>query len=772
MAETLAVARASVFARWTNSLTSVYHEANVLEPRDETNARTRKLIANRFQLLRGLRPNVYHARDGRRHVSIELVPARDHDLATLRREIAIANAIEHPNLCRPREVVEAGEQLVIVTELVEGISIADRLRVGPFDPLQVGAMMVELLSVLDRIHAAALAHGAISPSTVVIGAAGALRLIDLGVGRGGPHPTARGDLAAVGALAATMLIGHPGSVPGTLMAWIARCSDPTTPFPDVASALAALTSSGGAARPTNPFGMTPLIRKTVTIPPRSRTDSQVAIKIPRVDQPTATPIEVVCAPVLPTRRSRTPSAMGRTTEVIAAAAAIRSELEGKSERPSLTTTMIGIPIPILPASPVPMEPTPADSPVVAASIAKSNLPITTTSAAASSNATTSITPVPVSAAASTTSAASSSTASATTSSTASTSAATSKSSITESPAPAATDESAVSTAAVSSNAPTARAANDNGDDNDNKNNEARPRSRSRVPLIAGGLVAAAAAVGILVWSNRNGASPEMMATTPSVTWISTPIEMPPTPATLRPHPPLPTGAVLEGPPPIAATDAKPSAAATTVAETASNSTSAGSTPTWVAAKADAPAKPMTSVPTTLATATESGPATTLATKAESGPAPATLTATAATRPATSTELIKPAPAKLGSSKLGDATTLQVPFSAESAWIETAGVYVLEEAYRQLVKSPLARVEVIGHASNDGKEGRNLQLAIGRALSVKNALVQRGIDVTRIAVTSRVYEVSTTDSVDDRARSRRAEIRIVPASTAPTAPTAP
>lgn len=519
----------------------------MLEPGDGSG-----LIANRFKPIRALRPNVVHARDGRRHVAVELVPARDHDLAEMRRTIAIANAIDHPNLCRPREVIEHADQLVIVTELVEGISIADRLVIGPYDPLQVGALMVELLSVLSRLHAEKLAHGGVSPSTVMIDAAGLLRLIDIGVVRGPHRPTARLDIEGVGALAKAMLAGYLGSVPGPLLAWIARCSDQVRPFADAAAAAAGLIASEWTAPETR---RTAAGLKKISIPPR--TESSVSIKIPTLDEP-AKPLEVVPTDV-ELRRGRTPSAMVKTAEALALAETLAKPSE------SIVPAIVE-------AAPISPAPAPKPEPVEPA------------------------------------------------------------------PKP---DVALVARAKLLPREPVAVLA---------------PRP-SRFPWLVGALAAAVVAAFVFVlWKSQQ--TPEAPPPAPSVVWESQPIEMPRVPNALRPLPPLPTGAVL----------------------------------------GDVVAPP------------------------------------------------PPPPAKPDD-------TLAVVFSAESAWIETAGVYVLEEAYRQLLKHPTARVEVTGYSSNDGKPERNEQLAIGRAIAVKRSLVDRGIDPARI---STVAKANLADSV----KSRRAEIRIV------------
>ena len=591
----------------------------MLERRDEN---LRGLIANRFKPIRSLRANVFHARDGRRHVAIELVAAADHDLAQLRRALAVANAIDHPNLCRPREVVDAGDQLVIVTELVEGVSIGDRLMVGPFDPLHVGALVVELLSVLSRIHDEGLAHGAISATTVMIDATGTLRLIDLGVLRGSYVPTMRGDLDAVGALAATMLAGYLGSMPAQLTSWIARCSDRKQPFADAAAASTALIASSTASRTLMDLSLP--AKQTVTIPPRP--ESRVAIKIPTLDQLTVAPLVVV--PVEPSspRRAHTPNTMIQG----------QSPLVGPDSAQSPATPATVGSSPGLASLAAPNESSVREPDVIGTSTPSPTAP---TIARPSAPEGSQVEPVPskwliAGGLASL--------------------AAPSESSVRE--------PDVVGTSAPSPTAPTI------------SRSSAPEGSRvETVPskwLIAGGVAAITAAIVVwIVWSQRGTEEPDFSK--PSVVWKTERIEMPPTPNALRPRPPLPTGAI------------DPSTA----------------------------------------------------------PDPVILRAV----PATSATV-----------------TIDVPFGAEAAWLESAAKPALEDAYRQLLQRPLARVELVGFSSNDGNEARNVQLAIGRALAVKHYLVDRGIETTRIAVAMRTGEADPTsnDTADGRARNRRAEIRFL------------
>lgn len=197
----------------------------------------------RFTIVKPLhRANTFHARDGKRHVAIELLP--DADVERIRAAVEQSSRLEHPNICRVIEVVVEDGRHVLVMELVEGVTIADRLMIGAFDPGQACALLEQLLSALACGHAAGFAHGEVSAANVMIDTTGKLRLLDFGIARD-RRATARGDLRAAGGLAHSMLTGDTGpvrldAVPAGYRAWVRRCTTAILPFSNAEAAIAAL----------------------------------------------------------------------------------------------------------------------------------------------------------------------------------------------------------------------------------------------------------------------------------------------------------------------------------------------------------------------------------------------------------------------------------------------------------------------------------------------------------------------------------------------------
>ena len=70
----------------------------------------------------------------------------------------------------------------IVTDLVEGPTLAERLEVGPLDPDEVLRIGARLADALAHVHRAGIVHRDLKPANVLLGADGP-RLADFGIAR-------------------------------------------------------------------------------------------------------------------------------------------------------------------------------------------------------------------------------------------------------------------------------------------------------------------------------------------------------------------------------------------------------------------------------------------------------------------------------------------------------------------------------------------------------------------------------------------------------------
>ncbi|MBI5170613.1 MAG: serine/threonine-protein kinase [Candidatus Eisenbacteria bacterium] len=179
---------------------------------------------------------VYRARDTRlgREVAIKVLPQHLSDNAEVRtrfeREARTISGLNHPNICTLFDVGREGEVDYLVMELVEGDTLAERLRRGPLPTAELVRYGVQIADALDRAHRAGVIHRDLKPGNVMITRSGA-KLMDYGLARasgmGGPvsgsgatmgtltqHPTVASPLTAEGAIVGTFQYMSPEQLEG------------------------------------------------------------------------------------------------------------------------------------------------------------------------------------------------------------------------------------------------------------------------------------------------------------------------------------------------------------------------------------------------------------------------------------------------------------------------------------------------------------------------------------------------------------------------------
>jgi TolB-like protein/tetratricopeptide (TPR) repeat protein len=130
---------------------------------------------------------VYAARDERleRIVAVKTMssPATD-ETARKRfwREARAAASINHPNVCQIHEIGEDAGTLFIAMELLEGESLADRLRRGPLSVPDALPIALGMLAALSALHGRGLVHRDLKPSNVFLTPHG-VKILDFGLAR-------------------------------------------------------------------------------------------------------------------------------------------------------------------------------------------------------------------------------------------------------------------------------------------------------------------------------------------------------------------------------------------------------------------------------------------------------------------------------------------------------------------------------------------------------------------------------------------------------------
>ena len=127
--------------------------------------------------------------------------ASPHDHRQLQQELAALALLEHPGLVGLHDGgTEAGRPFV-VTELVEGPTVAARILDGPMPVDEVRTLGARLADALAHVHAAGFVHRDIKPANVILGPGNRPRLADFGISRAVESTAATTEGCVVGTAA-------------------------------------------------------------------------------------------------------------------------------------------------------------------------------------------------------------------------------------------------------------------------------------------------------------------------------------------------------------------------------------------------------------------------------------------------------------------------------------------------------------------------------------------------------------------------------------------
>jgi serine/threonine protein kinase len=140
-------------------------------------------------LARGGMGEIYRARDTRlrREVALKMLPdAAAHDEDSLRRfdrETRAVAALNHPNILAIHDTGSHRDVPYAVTELLEGETLADRLRSGPLNVERAVEIAAQIADGLAAAHARGIIHRDIKPDNIFLTNEGRAKILDFGIAR-------------------------------------------------------------------------------------------------------------------------------------------------------------------------------------------------------------------------------------------------------------------------------------------------------------------------------------------------------------------------------------------------------------------------------------------------------------------------------------------------------------------------------------------------------------------------------------------------------------
>jgi TolB-like protein/Flp pilus assembly protein TadD len=156
---------------------------------------------------------VYRARDTRlgRSVALKVLPgAVAADRAQIERfeqEARSTAALQHPNILVVHDFGTSGGAPYIVTELLDGETLRERLRAGALPTAEALQLSRQLAAGLAAAHAEAIVHRDLKPENLFVTRDGRLKILDFGLARcQQPQP----DSPTLTPTAAGTILGSPG----------------------------------------------------------------------------------------------------------------------------------------------------------------------------------------------------------------------------------------------------------------------------------------------------------------------------------------------------------------------------------------------------------------------------------------------------------------------------------------------------------------------------------------------------------------------------------
>jgi serine/threonine protein kinase/Flp pilus assembly protein TadD len=166
---------------------------------------------------------VYEAEDtklGRRVALKFLSPAMANDenlLQRFQREARAASALNHPNICTIHGIEQEGSDHFIVMELLDGESLADRIRGKGLDVDSVLTLGIQIADALESAHSRGIVHRDLKPANIFVTSRGQAKILDFGL--------AKMDQAKPDAASNLPTAMHDGlTTPGTAMGTVSYMS--------------------------------------------------------------------------------------------------------------------------------------------------------------------------------------------------------------------------------------------------------------------------------------------------------------------------------------------------------------------------------------------------------------------------------------------------------------------------------------------------------------------------------------------------------------------
>ena len=132
---------------------------------------------------------VYQAKDEKlgRQVAIKVLPeefARDADrVSRFRREAQLLASLNHPNIAAIHGLEETDGKHFLVLELIEGPTLADRIKQGAIPVEESLTLALQIAEALEAAHEKGVIHRDLKPANIKITPDGKVKVLDFGLAK-------------------------------------------------------------------------------------------------------------------------------------------------------------------------------------------------------------------------------------------------------------------------------------------------------------------------------------------------------------------------------------------------------------------------------------------------------------------------------------------------------------------------------------------------------------------------------------------------------------
>ena len=138
---------------------------------------------------RGGMGEVYQATDLKleRDVALKVLPeefAKDKDrVARFQREAKALAALSHPNIATIFGLEESEGTNFLIMELIEGKTLADRIKDGPIPVKETLKLAIQIVDALDAAHQKGVIHRDLKPANIMVQPEGKVKVFDFGLAK-------------------------------------------------------------------------------------------------------------------------------------------------------------------------------------------------------------------------------------------------------------------------------------------------------------------------------------------------------------------------------------------------------------------------------------------------------------------------------------------------------------------------------------------------------------------------------------------------------------